>query len=236
MATKNHLISLPFRAASKAQPETPYMQAKQEWDNRMGLSLAHAKNWRVAALVMMTATTLLSAALIVLSGQRKVFPIVIGLNATTGEPVVIGDPEKLKKQPGALEIKYFLSELIRLVRTVPLDPVLLKGNWLRSYSYLRKDAAGYLNQLTAEDKDSPLTKLGKKAVSVQPLSVVQIPETKSFQVRWRESVYTNSGQKLDEYSMLGTFTIEFEEPTNELSIRDNPLGIFVSSFQWNKEL
>jgi type IV secretion system protein VirB5 len=212
------------------------MRARQEWDERMGLSLAHARNWRITALAMIVCTSMVCAAFIVSSNQRKVFPIVVALNPQTGEPVVLGDSEKLRRTPGDLEIKYFLSEFIRLVRTVPLDPVLLKQNWLRSYSYLRKDAAGYLNQLTSEDNESPLKKLGAKAVAVQPLSVVPIPQTKSFQVRWKESVYSSAGQKLDEYTMLGTFSIEFEDPKDELSIRDNPLGIFVRQFQWNREL
>jgi type IV secretion system protein VirB5 len=170
------------------------------------------------------------------SGRKKIIPVIVAVNPTTGEPAVLGDAEKLKKQPGPLEIKYFLSEFIRLVRTVPLDPVVVKQNWLRSYAYLRKDAATLLNELTNRDLDSPLKKLGSKAVTVHPLSVVQIPETKSFQARWRETVYSSGGQQLDDYTMLGTFSIEFDEPNDELSLKDNPLGIFITHFQWNREL
>lgn len=233
---KNDVISLPRSYGSVIPPETPYQRARQEWDERMGLTVVHARNWRLASFIFAVVAVALTAALVVQSSKSKVVPVLVALNPVTGEPSVLGDANQLRKPPGPLEIKYFLSEFIRLVRSVPLDPVVVKQNWLRSYLYLRKGAATFLNELTNKDSDGPLNKLGSKAVAVQPISVVQIPETSSFQVRWKETVYTSGGHQLDEYTMLGTFSIEFDEPKDELSLRDNPLGIFITNFQWNREL
>ena len=113
---------------------------------------------------------------------------------------------------------------------------MIKKNWLRAYAFLRKDAAGLLNELTNNELTSPLKQIGKQVVSIQPLSVVKIPETESYQVRWSETVYSAQGRKLDNYTMLGTFVLEFELPKNKQQINENPIGLFIKNFQWNREL
>jgi hypothetical protein len=37
------------RLGRTPEPDTPYRQAQQLWDSRMGSSLAHARTWRTAA-------------------------------------------------------------------------------------------------------------------------------------------------------------------------------------------
>ncbi len=41
-----HPFFRPKRALSAPPEATPYQRAGQVWDERMGLSLAHARNWR----------------------------------------------------------------------------------------------------------------------------------------------------------------------------------------------
>ena len=41
-----HPFFRPKRALASAPETTPYQRAGQIWDDRMGLSLAHARNWR----------------------------------------------------------------------------------------------------------------------------------------------------------------------------------------------
>ena len=217
-------------------PETPFMRAKQEWDHRMGATVVQAKNWRLAFFSLALLTLVLSLSLLAQVRQAKVIPVLVGIERERGEPVVLGAAAEKQYQLGALEIKYFLSQFIRYVRSIPLDPVVVKQNWLKAYAYLRRDAAGLLNEMTNSEAQSPLKQIGKVVVSVQPLSVVQVPETNSYQLRWRETAYSSSGQKLDEYTMLGTFLIEIDPPQDEKTLQENPLGIFIRSFQWNREL
>lgn len=233
---KSEILTSPVSMKPRVPPQSPFQRAKDEWDGRIGSAVAQARNWRIAFMIMGLLTISLSAALIVQIHKEKVVPILVGLNPSTGEPTVLGEALPQAKKPGGLEVKYFLSEFIRYVRSVPLDQVMIKQNWKRAYSYLRKDAAAYLNELTQKDESSPLKKIGSLIVSVQPLSVVPIPDTDSFQVRWKESVFSSSGSKVDEYTMLGTFAIQIEAPTDEQMIQDNPLGIFIKSFEWNREL
>jgi type IV secretory pathway TrbF-like protein len=36
--------------------------------------------------------------------------------------------------------------------------------------------------------------------------------------------------------MLATFIIEIDPPKDEQTLQENPLGLFIKSFQWNREL
>ena len=216
--------------------ETPYRAAQQAWDSRMGTSIAQARNWRFAFLSSAGLLFLLSFTMITLIRQQRVIPVIVALDKESGEPTVVGPVDQKKYQPGPLEVKYFLSQFIRFVRSVPLDQVVIKQNWLRAYSFLRKEAAGLLNEMTQKDANSPLNKIGKVLVTVQPLSILQIPDTASYQMRWKETVYSSHGTKIEEYTMLSTFIIEFEPPKDEQTLQENPLGLFIKNFQWNREL
>ncbi len=217
-------------------PITPFMNAKTEWDTRFGMTVVQAKNWRLAFFGMLVTSFIVSGALVLEIQKKTVVPILVGLDKERGEAVVLGPADKIPYKPNLLEIKYFLSQFIRSVRAVPADPVVLKQNWLRAYAYLRKESAGLLNEITSSDADSPLKKVGDLTVIPQPLSVVQVPGSDAFQAHWKETVFDKNGLKIDEYNMMGIFSIEVEPPTSEKLLSENPLGLFITSFQWNREL
>lgn len=233
---KSQYLSAPQTMKPSLAPETPYQRAKQEWDSRIGSSVVQAKNWRIAFFTSALFSLSVSLVAIFQAHQAKVVPVLVGIDKESGEPTVIGAATEKQAQIGGLEIKYFLTQFIRFVRSVPLDQVLIKQNWIRAYSFLRKDAAELLNEMTNKDENSALKKIGKVVVSIQPISVVLIPETNSYQVRWKETAYSSSGNKTDEYTMIGTFVLEFDPPKDQQTLAENPLGIFIKNFQWTREL
>lgn len=233
---KTPFLASPVSYKPSEAPSSRYRAAKQAWDLRIGAPVVQGKNWRIACLATSFNLLLSLGALLVVLKQQKVIPVIVGLDKETGEPHVLGPVDKRKFEPSELAIKFFLSHFIQNVRSVPLDPVLIKRNWLNAYSFMRKEAAGLLNEMTEKDPNSPLKKIGKILISIQPLGVIEIPNTNSYQLRWRETVYTIQGTKLDEYTMLGTFIIEIDPPTDERTLQDNPLGLFIKSFSWNREL
>jgi type IV secretion system protein VirB5 len=174
--------------------------------------------------------------LLSLINQQRVVPVLVGVDKETGEARALGPVEQSQYQPGELEVKYFLAQFIRNVRSVPLDPVMIRQNWIKTYGFLRADAAALLNEMTQKDPNSPINKIGKVLITVQPLSIVKIPDTSSYQLRWQETVFSLHGQREDEYTMLATVIIELDPPKDEQTLQDNPLGLFIKSFQWNREL
>ena len=215
---------------------TPYMRARAEWDSRLGHTTVQAKNWRVAFFI----SALMSVSLLAINGyqvaQRKLIPVIVTINPENGAPNVLGKVGETSYEPRDEEIKYFLGQFIQRVRAVPADSVLIKKNWLDAYKFLRRAASVSLNTMVNEDSDSPFKKIGEETVTVQPISVIRVNNSSSFQARWTETVYGKTGALKEQYTMTGVFTIEVSPPTDEQTVLTNPLGIFISTFQWSKEL
>jgi len=226
---------IPLNFAVSKPPVTPFLKASQEWDERLGTLVVQAKNWRYAFFSLVPISLSLLSGLLYVSSQKSVVPVYVGLDKERGEARYLGRADEGSFTPGENETKFFLSEFIRLVRSIPSDEIVLKQNWLRAYKFLQLSSSQLLNDY-ANKSESPLKKLGEKYVTVQPLSVVKIPDSSSYQVRWKETVFKAGGLKDDEYFMLGTFHVELNPPNSEEILRDNPLGLYITNFQWNREL
>lgn len=216
--------------------ESPFYSAKKEWDNRIGSVVVQAKNWRYAFFILSLVSFTLLGIIIYQFQTRQVIPIIVGIDKERGEPVILGKVGEGSYQPNDLEVKYFLSNFINLVRSVPKDPVLIKQNWLKAYKFMRAEASNQLNDKTNKDEDSPLKKIGEKTIIVQPITVVRIDNSNSYQIRWSETVFNKQGLVEDKYILNGVFSIEINAPKEEELLLTNPLGIFITNFQWNKEL
>lgn len=149
---------------------TPYLKARQEWDERIGTTVVQAKNWRLAFVLASATGLLLMVANIMQLMQHKLIPVIVATDAKTGAPNVLGEVTSIRYEPNELQTKYFLAKLIEKVRSLPLDPVVLRANWSEAYKFLRSGAANQLNSLMNSDESGPYKQIGKRTVSVQVIS------------------------------------------------------------------
>ena len=57
----------------------------------------------------------------------------------------------------------------------------------------------------------------------------------TYQVQWRETTF-NAGAGAATENWTGLFTTKINPPKNEAELRANPLGIYITAFQWSREL
>src|SRR3546814_14584956 len=79
------------------------------------------------------------------------------------------------------QVAWHLSRFITNVRSVSLDPVLMRRDWLEAYDFATKRGARFLGEYARAA--SPFADVGERPVSVQVTSVVRASD-KSFQVKW----------------------------------------------------
>jgi len=213
-------------------PLTPYQRAKQEWDNRIGNAVAQAKNWRTCALALCGITAVVLAAFIVQSFKSTVTPYVV--EVTRGGLVqAVGPATHTNYQPSEAVIKYFLAQWVERVRSLSLDPVVAKDQWLKAYGYLRQSAANTLNEIA--QREQPLEKLGQETVSVHVEGVVPLSKD-TYQVRWKETRYSKEGATKEIKNMTGAFTVEVDPPSDQTELLKNPLGLFITQFSWSRDV
>lgn len=215
-------------------PVTPYSAAQRHWDDRLGTAATHAAHWRLGFFALLFAALALTGGIVYALTRSLVEPVVITVDKTSGETRVLGKASAHAYVPQQAEIAYFLGHLVRLVRTIPLDPVLVRKQWDEAYRFLRQSAALKLNAW-ARAPDSPLTRVGQETVTLQLQSVLPIAAD-TYELRWSQSTYGRDGVPKDTATWTATFTVEFQTPTTEEAIAVNPLGIYVTDFAWHRDL
>ena len=135
-------------------------------------------------------------------------------------------------KPSDAQIANHLARFINDVRSLPLDPIVVRQDWLEAYDYATDRGAAVLNEYARVN--DPFGKVGKQSVAVEIVSVVRASPG-SFQVRWIERRYENGAlAATDRWTAI--LSIVLQPPGNEAQLRKNPLGIYVNGLNWSPEL
>ena len=212
------------------EPVTPYQRAAQAWDDRIGSARVQAKNWRIAALIALGMSAILAAGLVWRSTQSYVTPYVVELT-TDGTVRAVG-PADVTYEPTDAQIAYHLAGFIQNTRSVSIDPIIVRQNWMQAYAYATDKAAAILN--TYAQENDPFAEIGKRSVSLNVTSVVRASDD-SFTVRWRETAFRN-GAETGRENWTATLSVITDPPRDAETLHRNPLGLYVHGINWSKDL
>ena len=218
------------RYADTPQPATPYQSAAQVWDDRIGSARVQAKNWRLMAFGCLVLALLMAGGLVWRSAQSIVTPYVIEVDQA-GQVRAVGEAATPYK-PADVQVAYHLARFVTLVRSLSIDPIVVRQNWLDAYDYTTDKGAVVLNEY-ARTHD-PFSRIGKESVTVQISSVTRASES-SFNVRWTETRFVNGALDRTERWNAVVSTV-LQTPRTEQRVRKNPLGIYVNGLSWSREL
>jgi type IV secretion system protein VirB5 len=218
------------RYADTPQPATPYQAAEQLWDERIGSSRVQAKNWRLMAFGCLVLALLMAGGLVWRSAQSIVTPYVVEVDSG-GQVRAVGEAVT-PYRPSDAQTAYHLARFITLVRSLSIDPIVVRQNWLDAYDYTTDRGAAVLNDYARAN--DPFARVGKETVTVQITSVVRASDA-SFQVRWTEHRYV-SGAAAGLEHWTAVLSIVLQPPRTEERLRRNPLGVYVNGLSWSREL
>ncbi|MEQ8403421.1 MAG: conjugal transfer protein TrbF [Roseitalea porphyridii] len=211
-------------------PETPYQKAGQLWDERIGTARVQARNWRLMALVNGALSIGLAIGLVWQGARSSVTPYVVEVTEI-GEVRAVG-PAIEQYTPSDAQIARHLADFISNVRSLSIDPIVVRERWLAAYDFTTDRAANTLNQFARET--NPFGQIGERTVSVDVTSVTRASDD-SFQVQWTERAFVN-GNLAGTERYTAILSIVIDPPRDEERLRKNPLGIYVHSFDWSREL
>lgn len=218
------------RYSRTPEPETPYQRAGQVWDERIGSARVQARNWRLMALGGLLLSASLAGGLLWQSLQSRVVPYVVEVDRL-GEPRAVA-PAARDYRPTDPQIAWHLGRFVTQVRSVSLDPVLMRQNWLAAYAMVTKRGAVFLDEY-ARAAD-PFAEVGTRTVSVEVTSVVRASD-RAFQVKWTETAYER-GSLAGTSRWTAILAIVVRPPASAETLRRNPLGLYVDGIGWAREL
>jgi len=212
------------------EPVTAYQKAAQLWDERIGSARVQARNWRIMALGTLALSTGLSVGLVWQSLQSRVVPYVVAVDRL-GEARAV-QPADRDYQPTDPQVAWFLAHFVAEIRSVSLDAVLMRQNWLAAYDFVTERGARFLDDY-AQQAD-PFGEVGTRTVSVQVTSVVRASD-RAFEVKWTESAYER-GNLSGTSHWTAILTLVRRPPSSPDALRRNPLGLYVDAIDWTQEL
>jgi type IV secretion system protein TrbF len=228
-------MTLPFnrpevRYSDTPAPVTPYQAAAQIWDERLGTSRVQARNWRLMAFGCLGLALLMGGALVWRAGQALVTPYVIEVESA-GQVRAVGEA-LTPYHPTDAQIAFHLERFLTNVRSLSIDPVVVRKGWIEAYDFTTDHGAAVLNEY-ARTHD-PFARIGQETVSVEVTSVVRA-SSDTFQVRWIEHRFVNGSAAATE-RWTAMVSIVLQPPHTEARLRRNPLGIYVNGLNWSREL
>ncbi|HEY7645484.1 MAG TPA: conjugal transfer protein TrbF [Hyphomicrobiales bacterium] len=226
MAFKRSML----RYGDTPAPVTPFQKAAQRWDERIGSARIQARNWRLLAFGSLLLSLALATVLIFAAGVGTAVPYIVEIGPN-GETRASG-PAIKAYSPTDAQVAYHLARFVENVRSLSIDPIIVRQNWLAAYDFVSDRAAVTLSDY-AREKD-PFSRIGRETIAVQVVSVVRATES-SFQVRWIERSYEGGAVK-DTRRMTGLFSTVVKPPRTAEMIAKNPLGIYVHAFNWTADL
>lgn len=212
------------------EPVTPFQRAGQLWDERIGSARVQARNWRLMAFGGLFMSAGLATGLLWQSLQSRVVPYVVEVDRL-GQAQAVA-PATRDYRPTDPQIAWHLGQFIRDVRSVSLDPVLMREGWLRAYDFTTARGATFLSDYARAS--NPFEKIGEQSVSVQVISVVRASD-RSFQVKWIENAFER-GSAAGSSRWTAIVSIVVKPPASAEALRKNPLGLFVDAIDWSREL
>jgi len=218
------------RYSETPEPVTPYQAAGQVWDQRIGSARVQAMNWRLMAFGCLSLALLMAGGLVWRSAQSIVTPYVIEVD-NAGQVRAVGEAATPYK-PTDAQISYHLARFVTDVRSLSIDPIVVRQNWLQAYDYTTDRGAATLNDYARTN--DPFSRIGQNSVAVEVTSVVRASDS-SFQVRWIERNYA-SGAPSGMERWTAVLSIALQPPRTEERLRKNPLGIYVNGLSWSREL
>jgi len=229
-ASDSQLQSKPIK---DNRTENPYLAARREWDERYGHLIARERNWRLMALLCALSSLLTVAGLVYLSARTHIVPFVIAMDSL-GRPVAAGPAEQTTTADDRVK-RATLYAWLENLRLVTSDGVAQRKAIDRVYAYV---ASGSQAQAFISDfyrGDPPQKRAQTETASIEVQSVLPTSE-RTFEIEWAETTRDLYGTVTQRGRWKAAFTIAINPPTDEVTARVNPLGIYVTNASWGKLL
>jgi type IV secretion system protein VirB5 len=213
-------------------PDTPYRRARQEWDDRMGSALVHARNWRHATFAALAAVLVSIFGMIYLGRLPKAVPHIIEVDHL-GAATYRGPVGQADYAPTDATIRYHLQRFVENTRSISSDATVLKKNWFDAYTAVTPKGANMLTAYVQAPEHDPFRRAKDGRVTLESVSTVRVSQD-TWQLDWRETTWDNHGIPVGLPALWrGMFKVSLQPPTTPEAMEKNPIGLYVDEFHWD---
>ena len=192
------------------------------------------RNWQLAFIINSIFLLIILGHNIYLTTSITKVPYVIEVEKSSGVISNIGDIRKIKYIPNDKNIFAALGRHIIATRSIPLDQVRYGKDIQEQYYFLNKvTQQKLLEYITKDNVEEKMRRKESRDVSIT--SVLKMQEN-TYQVRWTENNYSDTGNIYSTVPMVGMFTVDYITPESEDMLMVNSLGIIITDFSYSQEM
>lgn len=212
--------------------QSPYVDARREWNERYGDYISRARTWQIVALSAIGLSAVLVFGLVDMAKSSKVVPYIVEVDKL-GQAVAVR-PAEVAGKPDQRIVRFQLANYITNARSVTPDRVVQK-KWLDAvYAVSSGSAAAFLNDYYKQN--DPFTKGRTSLVSVDLQNAPLPLSDNTWQVQWTETTRGLNGLVENVTRYQAILTVTTFEPTTAQQIIANPTGIVVDQISWASQL
>jgi len=215
-----------LRVRASHEPITCYQRAARAWAEQITAVRVQATSWRLAALGSTSICVLLGLANAISAGRASVTPYVV--KTARVEQTSATGPTTTTNMPSDAQIAFFLARFVRNVRSLSVDPVIVRASWIDALNYVTPWGGQALTDYARDAR--PFSKIGVRPITVEIVYVVRA-SSNSFEIRWREQSYEN-GNVLKTGRFTAVANILFRRLDAADAISKNPLGLYIDTINW----
>ncbi len=216
--------------------EDPYLRGRRLWDERWGDAIAREHSWKLAAFSAFFVAGLSVVGNIYQSSQSQIVPFVVEVDKLGEQMAVM--PASVAGPVDPRVVRAQLARWIFDARTLFADIGADRQMNFELYSMLAKGSPAQAKMTDYFQAQDPLIRAQTELVSITINSVLpRAGSDKMWRLEWTEHITNRAGQPQGPAKhWQADVTIEINPPKDLKTIMVNPLGIYVTAFNWTERL
>ena len=214
-----------------ARIQSPYVRARQEWDERFGDQIKSKNNWLLTAFISMATTLLCVTGMVATAYRSNTVPYVVALD-DVGRAVPVIPAKQVAVKDVRLQAAVVARWLTDL-RTVVADAVVQRRLVDEVYAETGQNSAASATVTEFYSKNSPFDLLTKQTVDASVESIVQ-QSPRTYEVTWTEVTRDLVGEFMATHRYRAFVSVTTQEVTDAKQALVNPLGLYVTNLAWGE--
>jgi type IV secretion system protein TrbF len=217
--------------AETTKTQSPYVRARQEWDERFGDQIKGKNNWRLAAFISMATTFLCVTGMVAIGYRSNTVPYVVALD-DVGRAVPVIPAKQVAVRDVRLQ-EAVVARWVTDLRMIVTDAVAQRRLVDEVYAQTGQNSAASATVTEFYSKNSPFDLLKKQTVDASVESIVQ-QSSKTYEVTWTEVTRDLVGQFVASHRFRAFVSVTTQEVTDAKQALINPLGLYVTNLTWGE--
>ena len=215
----------------RAIVQTPYLRARQEWDERFGDQIKSRNNWRLAAFLSMATALVCVTGMVAIGYRSNTVPYVVALD-DVGRAVPVIPAKQVAVKDVRLQ-EAVVARWVTNLRTVIADAVAQRRLVDEVYAETGQNSPASATITEFYSKNSPFDLLTKQTVDASVESIVQ-QSPKTYEVAWTEVTRDLNGNLMASHRYRAFVSVVTQEVTDARQALVNPLGLYVTNLTWGE--